>query len=77
MMIGEVDLGGVFVSAALISGCLALAVLLGIQSLLRRIGFYRIVWHRSLFDLALFVILWSLSTMLLSGLSGSGLAARS
>ncbi len=56
-MIGEVDIYGVFVHPLLPILVVALAASAGLRSLLRRIGFYRMVWHRPLFDLALLVIL--------------------
>lgn len=56
-MIAEIDLYGVFISNLL--PCVLLAMLL--TALLRRLlllaGAYRFVWHRPLFDLALFVLL--------------------
>lgn len=35
----------------------ALIVFAGLRRLLDRIGFYRFVWHRSLFNLALYVLI--------------------
>jgi hypothetical protein len=56
-MIGELDIGGVFVPsllvAAMIAFCLSTVVRLG----LRRLQLYRFVWHAGLFDVALFVVL--------------------
>ena len=56
-MIGELDLGGVFVPsllvAAVIAFCLSTAIRLGLM----RLRLYRFVWHAGLFDLALFVVL--------------------
>jgi hypothetical protein len=56
-MIGEIDIYGVFVSPLLLWLVLALVASSVIRRLLVRAGFYRIVWHRPLFDLALLVIL--------------------
>jgi Protein of unknown function (DUF1656) len=56
-MIGELDLHGVLVPPLLLSLLLALAASAVLRRLLARAGFYRLVWHRPLFDLALFVIL--------------------
>jgi hypothetical protein len=53
----EVDLNGVFVSGLLICAVIAYAARMGMTRLLARVGFYRLVWHRPLFDFALFVIL--------------------
>ena len=55
-MIGEIDLYGVFVPSLLLSVGAALPLMAGLRRLLRRSGFYRFVWHRPLFDLALLVM---------------------
>jgi hypothetical protein len=54
----EVDLYGVFVPSLLVCAVLAYAVTAILTRLLARTGFYRLVWHRALFDMALFVIVW-------------------
>jgi hypothetical protein len=53
----EVDLFGILVPALLV--WLLLTYLLGalLRPLLERSGLYRFVWHRALFDLALYVCL--------------------
>jgi hypothetical protein len=53
---GEIDVYGVFVSPLLVLGLAALAVSWPLRRLLDRAGFYRWVWHRALFDLALYVL---------------------
>ena len=58
-MIGEFNLGGVFVSSVLVSALIALAAAFVVRRLLARLGAYRFVWHPALFDTALFVILWA------------------
>lgn len=55
-MTGEIDLYGVFVPSLLLMFGAALPLTAGLRRLLRRFGFYRFVWHRPLFDLALLVI---------------------
>jgi len=55
-MIGEIDLYGVFVPPLLLWVGAALPLTAGLRRLLRWLGFYRLVWHRPLFDLALLVI---------------------
>jgi hypothetical protein len=55
-MIGEIDVYGVFVPPLLVWTGLALPLTATLRRLLRRIGFYRLVWHRPLFDFALLVI---------------------
>lgn len=58
-MIGEVSLGGVLVPPLLIWALLAMVLCMPLRMGLAWVGFYRLVWHRALFDLALFVILLS------------------
>jgi hypothetical protein len=55
-MIGEIDVYGVFVPTLLVCLGAALPLTAGLRRLLRWLGFYRFVWHRPLFDLALLVI---------------------
>jgi hypothetical protein len=57
-MIGEFDFGGVFIPSALGWAVVAFAISLFVRRLLNLIGFYRLVWHRGLFELALLAILW-------------------
>ena len=55
----EVSLGGVYVPAALVWAGTAFLFSTAISWTLSRIGFYALVWHRALFDVSLFVILWA------------------
>lgn len=55
-MIGEIDIYGVFLPAVLVLMLVSYVVSLCITKLFARVGFYRFVWHRSIFDLAIFVI---------------------
>jgi hypothetical protein len=55
-MSGEVDLAGVFVTPLLLWLLAALPVAAVLRRLLRRLGVYRLVWHRPLFDVALLVV---------------------
>ncbi|HKR89356.1 MAG TPA: DUF1656 domain-containing protein [Phenylobacterium sp.] len=59
-MIGESDVGGVFVSAVLVSAVIALGLSFLLRRLLALVGAYRFIWHPALFDTALFVILWAI-----------------
>ncbi|NOG71897.1 DUF1656 domain-containing protein [Roseicella sp. DB1501] len=59
-MIGEFDLHGIFIPALLAWSVLALLANLLARRLLQHFGLYRLIWHRPLFDLALFVILLGL-----------------
>ncbi|CAO4178629.1 DUF1656 domain-containing protein [Methylorubrum aminovorans] len=56
-MTGEFDLYGVFVPSLAAWMLIAFAVSLPLRRLLAWTGFYRLVWHRPLFDLALYVVL--------------------
>ena len=56
-MTGEIDLYGVFVPSLAAWMLIAFALCLPLRWLLARSGFYRVVWHRPLFDLALYVVL--------------------
>jgi hypothetical protein len=55
-MIGEVDVYGVFVSPLLIWVGASLPIVALLRRLLARAGFYRLVWHRPLFDLAMLIV---------------------
>ncbi|HEX3499265.1 MAG TPA: DUF1656 domain-containing protein [Stellaceae bacterium] len=56
-MIGEIDLYGVFVSPLLMWMVIALPLTAILRRVLARVGLYRFVWHRPLFDLALLVMM--------------------
>jgi hypothetical protein len=56
-MIGEIDLHGVLDAPLLAWIVVAYAVSVPIRWALGLCGFYRLVWHRALFDAALFVVL--------------------
>jgi hypothetical protein len=63
-MIGEFDVGGVFIPSALVWAIVAFVISLFVRRLLNLVGFYRLVWHRGLFELALLAILWGSVTYL-------------
>jgi len=56
-MIGEIDIFGVLAPPLLVWLGAALVISAALRWGLNRIGFYRFVWHRPLFDLALLLIL--------------------
>jgi protein AaeX len=56
-MTGEIALYGVLVPPLLIEAAAALAAGAVLRRALALVGFYRHVWHRALFDFAVFVIL--------------------
>ncbi|XQU76336.1 DUF1656 domain-containing protein [Cupriavidus sp. H18C2] len=56
MMPGEISLYGVFIPSLLVWMLVAFVITSGARAVLSRVGFYRLVWHRSLFNLALYAI---------------------
>jgi len=56
-MTGELDIYGVFVPARFVWMLIAFFISLPVRRTLAWVGFYRLVWHRPLFDLALYVVL--------------------
>jgi hypothetical protein len=53
----EIDIYGVFVPDLLVWIVVAFLVSVPLRRILAALGFYRLVWHRALFDTALYVIL--------------------
>jgi hypothetical protein len=62
-MISEFDIYGVYVPAFAVFAAFALALHLPIKRLMDAHGVYRFVWHRALFDLAVYVILLGVVTV--------------
>jgi hypothetical protein len=60
-VIGEFNISGVFFSPVLFYAVVAMMLSTLVRRVLARVGFYRLVWHRALFDFALFVVLWGLA----------------
>lgn len=56
-MIGEIALYGVYLPAILIPILMALGLSAAVRWVLVQVGLYRWVWHRSLFNFSLYVIL--------------------
>lgn len=66
-MIGETEIHGVFIPNLLVLGAGAFFVTLVLRAILRRVHFYRFVWHAGLFDTALYVvILWVAAVLTVS-----------
>jgi hypothetical protein len=61
---GEFDIYGVYFPAFIIFAGIAFLLQLAIKRLFDRLGVYRFVWHRPLFDLAIYVILLGAVTAL-------------
>jgi len=55
-MIGEIDIYGVFIPSLLVLMLIAFALTGCLRFVLARLGVYKVVWHRSLFNFALYVI---------------------
>lgn len=68
----EFNLYGIFVPALLVYAILAAVLTTVVKRILIAIGFYRLVWHASLFDVALFTIL--VGVVFLAFNAGSGTA---
>jgi hypothetical protein len=61
-VIGEIDIYGVYFPAFAVFAAIAFVFQLVIKRLLDAFGVYRFVWHRALFDLAIYVILLGVVT---------------
>ena len=70
-MIAETNLFGVFFSGVLTAAFVAFLMLFVLRRVLQRVGFYRLVWHPHLVDLALFTILWALAAKAMPVLTGA------
>ena len=55
----ELNLNGVFVPATLVWAIAAFFLSSGVARVLSWLDVYRFIWHRALFDLAVFVIIWA------------------
>jgi hypothetical protein len=60
---GEFDIYGVYFPAFLVLAGIAFVLHLLVKRLLDACGVYRFVWHRALFDLALYVIMLGIVTV--------------
>ena len=67
-MIGEFDIYGVYFPAFAIFAAIAFLLQVVIKRLLNVYGFYRLVWHPALFDLAIYVILLGAVTAAAAGI---------
>ena len=56
-MMGELDIYGVFVPSLFIWMIAAFVLSLPVRRTLSWCGLYRLIWHRPLFDLALYIVL--------------------
>jgi Protein of unknown function (DUF1656) len=58
-VIGELDIGGIFLPTLLGIMAIAYVLFLAVHAVLNRLHFYRLVWHRALFNIALYAVLLS------------------
>ena len=56
-MIGDLDISGVFLPTLLVLMGITYVIYLLVHGLLTRLHFYRLVWHRTLFNVALYALL--------------------
>jgi undecaprenyl pyrophosphate phosphatase UppP len=72
----EIDLNGVFVSGLLVWAVVAYVVTALLTRLFARLKLYRWVWHRALFDVAVYVIVWGGVAMAASRLAFRGVGGE-
>ncbi|TDV67871.1 DUF1656 domain-containing protein [Pseudomonas sp. LP_7_YM] len=56
-MIGDLDIGGIFLPTFLVLMGITYVVFLVVHAVLLRVHFYRLVWHRALFNVGLYALL--------------------
>lgn len=56
-MIGDLDISGVYLPTLLVMMLGTYLLFLGLHAVLTRMHFYRLVWHRALFNVALYAVL--------------------
>ncbi len=59
----DFDIYGVFVPGLAVLACIALVISQLSGRLLAKLGLYRLVWHRPLFNLALYVAILGMSVI--------------
>lgn len=67
-MTGQIDLYGVFIPSLAALALAAYIVFRALVSVLGKVGFYRMVWHRALFDVALYLTLLGVVSIALNWL---------
>lgn len=68
-MTHEIDLYGVFVPDLLVWAIVAYGLAMLVRRTIAQLGLYRVVWHRALFDAAVYVLLLDAVTALTRGLT--------
>lgn len=56
-MIGDLDVSGIFLPTFLVLMGIAYVIFLVVHAVLSRAHFYRLVWHRALFNVGLYALL--------------------
>ncbi len=56
-MIGDLDISGVFLPTLLVLMGITYLLFLVVHGLLTRMHFYRLVWHRALFNVGLYALM--------------------
>ncbi|QKZ07449.1 MULTISPECIES: DUF1656 domain-containing protein [Pseudomonas] len=56
-MIGEIDVSGIFLPTLLVMMAITYVLFLLLHGVLNRLHFYRLVWHRALFNVGLYALL--------------------
>jgi hypothetical protein len=56
-VIGDLDISGIFLPTFLVLMGIAYVIFLVVHALLSRAHFYRLVWHRALFNVGLYALL--------------------
>jgi apolipoprotein N-acyltransferase len=56
-VIGDLDISGVFLPTLLVLMGITYVLYLGVHAVLTRLHFYRLVWHRALFNVGLYALL--------------------
>jgi hypothetical protein len=59
-MIGEIDVFGVYVPAILVLMLITYLIAIVLRMAFTRVGLYRLVWHRSIFDLGIYILVLGL-----------------
>jgi protein AaeX len=58
-MTGEIEMGGVFIPIVLVSAVAGFLLAMVLRRGLRAAHAYAYIWHAGLFDVALFIVLWT------------------
>jgi len=56
-VIGDLDISGIFLPTFLVLMGIAYVIFLVVHAVLTRAHFYRLVWHRALFNVGLYALL--------------------